>query len=509
MSIDKESGTVVISSHSHRGGPRPGSLALSLLLHLVAASALLWFSDSGKTFAEPTLYEQMIEPHQDRIVWYHLQEIPKIFPESPSEPDRIRAERLNTDVIIHNAPDAAHDDRLVWRAPDRKAPDQKALAADMIAVERGADATSKPERPIEPKAASVETKSAPKPFVAPVAPPPAAAAQIRLVEAPPSPDIPKLAIPDTDVSALTAGGKVKYSRRFVPPPPAERTPLAETAGGNLPFDAPSLPGSGGASDINALIVNTLHAGPIDVAPPRQSAISAGPLAGNQSGGRSGTQIAGVTVIPRTSAVDTVEASSKSPIIGPLKRPIEPAIGSQPYVTTRIAPLEHTLSAPLPPSARTIPKSIEARFQGRVVYTILLPMKGLPGYAGDWIIWFAERPPVDGGGSAAPMRAPLPLRKPMQAGAAVAVPPGVVRLSASMKKDGKIDSVAVIGGAAGAEDAAVRDIETWEFLPAMRNREPVDIDLILEIPFGISPRAAPSARVPVLTDVDRSPSTQHN
>jgi hypothetical protein len=98
---------------------------------------------------------------------------------------------------------------------------------------------------------------------------------------------------------------------------------------------------------------------------------------------------------------------------------------------------------------------------------------------------------------------------MPAGVAVAVPPGVVQLSATIKKNGKIDSVAVIGGAAGVEDAAVKDIETWEFLPAMRNREPVDIDLIVEIPFGISQRVAPSARVPVHTEVDRSPPNQHN
>jgi hypothetical protein len=205
----------------------------------------------------------------------------------------------------------------------------------------------------------------------------------------------------------------------------------------------------------------------------------------------------------------VEASLKSPK-DPLKGPIGAAIGPQPYVAMRIAPLEHTLSAPLPPSSRNIPKVIEARFRGRVVYTMLLPMKGLPGYAGDWTIWFAERERPDGAGSAAPMRAPLPVRKPIRTDVGMRdVASGVVQLSATINRTGKMDSVAAVDGSGTAADAAIQDLESWEFLPAMRNREPVDIDIIVEIPFGISPKAVSPARVPVPGGVDLSPANPHN
>jgi len=507
MSGHEELGSAVNSRRW--GGPRPGSLAFSLLLHSAVAFLLLWFS-GGYPGETPVLHDQMTEPHHERIVWYHLKEIPRISPETSSETARITAEQFNRDVIIHQSPEAARDNRLVWRTPDRKAPQQKTPAANMIAVQRGGETTSKPSQQAVENSAAKPPKADPKPFVAPAAPPPAATARIRLEEPPPFPEPPKLAIPDAGLSALAAANKVRYSRRFVPPAPAVKAAPGDAAGVNLPPDAPTLPGSGGASDINALVINTVHAGAIDAAPPRQSAISVGPVTGIPSGGgRTGMEIAGVTVIPGAATPEPAEASLRSPK-DPFTRPTASSLAPTPYVTTRVAPLEHTLSAPLPPSSRNIPKSIESRFRGRIVYTMLLPMKGLPGYTGDWIIWFAEREHVEGSGAAAPMRAPLPIRKPMRAEFAVPdLSPGVIQLSAIMDKVGRMDAVAVIGGSGTIAEAAIKDLESWEFLPALRNREAVDIDLIVEIPFGINQKSTSPVRVPVLSGVDRTPPTPHN
>lgn len=109
-----------------------------------------------------------------------------------------------------------------------------------------------------------------------------------------------------------------------------------------------------------------------------------------------------------------------------------------------------------------------------------------------------------------MRAPLPVRKPIRADVRSRdISSGMVQLSATMTKTGKVESVAAIDGSGAAADAAIQDLVSWEFLPALRNREPVDIDLIVEIPFGISPRTASPARVPVPGGVDLSPVTPHN
>lgn len=442
---------------------------------------------------EPSLYEQVIQPHEDHIVWYPLNEIPKI---SSPESGEAKAETLNRDTIIHRA-DAAYDNRLVWRTPNRAEPEKQTPAPDMIAVERGADVpiTTPPASP-------------PKSFVAPPAPPPAPPAQtarIKLAE-PPPPEIPKLAIPDAGLAALT-DSRIKFSRRFVAPPPIKK-PVEGDAGAAVAIpEAPVLPGSGGTSDINALIVNAVHFGGIDAAPPRQSAISAGPNVGTGSanGGKGGIQIPDVTVAPGSGRGENTEATLRLPKEPVKGAPAPAAAPPQVFVAPRIAPLEHTLSAPLPPSSRNIPKLIEARFAGRIVYTMLLPMKGVPGYAGDWTIWFAERQ----AGTSAPMRAPLPVRKPTQQDTAGAAPAGEVQLAGRVTMAGKIDSVSVIGGAAAIAEAAVKDLESWQFLPALRNREPVEVDLIIDIPFGISIKPGTPSIVPVLTEVDRSKGSQHN
>ena len=109
--------------------------------------------------------------------------------------------------------------------------------------------------------------------------------------------------------------------------------------------------------------------------------------------------------------------------------------------------------------------------------MLLPMKGLPGYAGDWTIWFAEREQIEAGGSGAPMRAPLPVRKPIRAdGAAHDVSPGVIQFSATMNKTGKMESITVIGNSGTAPNAAITDPRNMGVsLPALRNREAVAVD----------------------------------
>lgn len=501
---DEEIMNVIAAPSRSWRGQRAGSLGVSLALHSALAFLLLTFSGATQAVVEPSLYEQVIQPHEDRIIWYPLKEIPRI---SPTEPGEARAETRSEDTIIHQAPDAAHDNRLVWRTPDRAEPERKTPAPDMVAVERGAEAQTTPVTPPDPPPAS---RPIPKTFVAPAAAPAAQAARVRLAEAPP-PEVAKLNVPDGALAALE-GSKLKVSRSFVPPPPSKKPAQGDGGTGVSLPDAPTLPGSAGASDINALVVNSLHVGGIDAAPPRQSAISTGPETGPASGngGKGGIQIPDVTLAPGGARPQTVESTLRLPN-DPLKGPPGGPAGSPPiFVTPRIAPLEHTLSAPLPPSSRMIPKAVEARFNGRVVYNMLLPMKGLPGYAGDWTIWFAERPRADGTtGSTAPMRAPLPVRKPAQADPALAVPPGEVQVAGRVTIAGKLDSLTVIGGAAPAVEAALKDLDSWQFLPALRSHEAVEVDLIITIPFGISGKLASQSSVPVLPDVDRTRGAQHN
>ena len=155
----------------------------------------------------------------------------------------------------------------------------------------------------------------------------------------------------------------------------------------------------------------------------------------------------------------------------------------------------TLSVPLHPASRTIPASIEGRFQGRNVYTMVIPIENLPEYSTDWIIWFAERDSTAGTGEALNVRAPVPLRK---FESVEPVPPGArtelrVQLAGVITKAGKLEVRALLRNLTPAlESAVLRDVESWEFKPATRDGAPVDIDVVLEIPFSLPPQVARSS-----------------
>ena len=150
----------------------------------------------------------------------------------------------------------------------------------------------------------------------------------------------------------------------------------------------------------------------------------------------------------------------------------------------------TLSVPLRPASRTIPSKIEARFLKRDVYTMVIPIENIVGYSGDWIVWFAERDQKPGG--APTVRAPIPMRKFESVDP---VPPGArteirVQIEATITKEGKFDRLLLLRDLTPAlETAILRDVKSWEFKPATRDGVPVDIDVVLEIPFSLPPQIA--------------------
>jgi hypothetical protein len=150
----------------------------------------------------------------------------------------------------------------------------------------------------------------------------------------------------------------------------------------------------------------------------------------------------------------------------------------------------TLSVPLRPASRTIPARIEDRFQGRDVYTMVIPIENIAGYSGDWIIWFAERDQKPGGSPS--VLAPVPLRKFESVDP---IPPGArteirVQFQAIINKEGKFDRILLLRDLTPAlESEVLRDVKSWEFKPATRDGTPVDIDVVLEIPFSLPPQIA--------------------
>jgi TonB family protein len=117
---------------------------------------------------------------------------------------------------------------------------------------------------------------------------------------------------------------------------------------------------------------------------------------------------------------------------------------------------------------------------------------LPLYSADWILWFAERDPQPGINPQ--IRSPLPAKKiESLAGPLPAVngqEESRIQLSAIVLKDGRVDDVKIVRGRdAGLYQRAIEDLKSWRFHPASHNGAPVDVDIVAEIPFRLSPHVA--------------------
>jgi hypothetical protein len=122
--------------------------------------------------------------------------------------------------------------------------------------------------------------------------------------------------------------------------------------------------------------------------------------------------------------------------------------------------------------------------------MVVPKPDLAVYGGDWRIWFAEK--AQPGNVASPMRAPLPFRKTTKDAAASSRSGQEVwvQLTAVIGRDGKVVSVSPMPGRypdVAAE--AARDLAEWEFRPAVRRGEPIEVEAVFEIPFRGRPNLA--------------------
>ena len=66
----------------------------------------------------------------------------------------------------------------------------------------------------------------------------------------------------------------------------------------------------------------------------------------------------------------------------------------------------------------------------------------------------------------------------------------LQIAAVIKQDGRVDRISLLRRAAPAvEQAVIQDLESWEFKPATRGGMPVDVDVVIEIPFNLTAELA--------------------
>jgi len=481
---------------------RPVSFLTSVSIHTLAILGLgLIPAYREQPISNRPIYDELIKPDEHKIVYYDYK---KPLPDV-SAAERIgtfpkpRGREFSKDAIIAAAPRARSAQQIIWRpvpkieiprdqpAPNlimRAAtavpalapppPEVKKIDKPNIDAPKAEQANlSQPDPKGDPNKSrddTVKPVEVPKPRKAFV-PPPASKEQPRLPVPVQVADVP---LPD---ASITGGGSARMAlplgvgtaalSKGAPPPP-NAPPGPENSAGNAKTDVAVVslnPGKGPVPD-----------------GARSGAFSRAPTVGEPASGEGGSGLK----VPNLTIHEDRSKTAAAPNVGANRKVVLYADKLRSIPVT-------TLSVPLRPASRTIPRQIDGRFRGRNVYTMVVPIENFEPYSGDWIIWFAEREPKPG--DTPFVRAPVPLRKyesvePVLPGARTELR---VQVSGTIRQDGKLEGLALLKALSpGIEQAVVQDLSSWEFKPATRDSVPVDVDVVIEVPYSLPPQIAKSA-----------------
>ena len=261
-------------------------------------------------------------------------------------------------------------------------------------------------------------------------------------------------------------------RRFAPPPSAPASAIRA-----LEAEA----------NVTAAVVGL---NPLDRAAPvipeasRHAEFSAAPEISRRGGAPSADEGARIT------APDLTIRSGAAPRKDSIATLARVAPTSKENVLAAVRPLISTPpgAPPAVSAARVVSAGPDPRFEGRVVYTVAIQMPNVTSYSGSWILWYAERQRQPG--EPREVTPPSPLRKVDPIYDLTAVEDrveGKVQLSAIIHTDGYVYGINVLRGLdLRLDNNAITALRKWEFEPARREGTPVDVDIVIEIPFRLRP-----------------------
>jgi hypothetical protein len=455
--------------------------------------------NSSQAIAQKPIYHELIEPEAKKIVWYAL---PKKLPEVSAE-QRIgtfpkpRAANKSEVTMIATAPQPQSSKQFIWQVVPKLQIHQDLPSPNLIA--RAAMSIPAPPPPPEPRPKidqpDTQGKKAPQPNISPPNPNGNVNKAQQALEHPIEVPKPRKTFVPPKPSDRPSRAVIPVQTADVPVPSASITGLAParttlpdgigeasiSKGAPPPPKGPPGPANANGNGSVDIAVVGLHPekGPVpDGSRPGQ--FSQAPLVGELSTG----EVKGGIGIPNLTIHD-----DRKPVPPP---EVEPPRRIVLYADRLRSLPVSTLSVPLRAASGSVPARLESVFQGRDVYTMVIPIENIAGYSGDWIIWFAERGQTTG--AALNVRAPVPLRKyesvdPVPAGSPLDIR---VQIQAVINREGKLDRILLLRDLApGLESAVLRDVKSWEFKPATRDGKPIDIDVVLEIPFSLPPQFARS------------------
>ncbi|HKW96772.1 MAG TPA: TonB family protein [Bryobacteraceae bacterium] len=428
-------------------------------------------------------------------------EAPKPAPALP-EPPTLRARidaKLNPALAVNLA--AALENRPKPRSfvPPVPKPMERAAARALPEVPKIQTSLRSDRVPLlaESMAAPLANKPQPRTFMPPAAKERPPAGPVAM------PDAPKvtgqLALNHAagitglvDNTAAALANKPK-PRTFVPPPRGRSGGGEAAAKPTMPAieDAPAWNAAAMPSaNVNVAVVGLNPAAKLSAPLPetsRPAAFSAGPDANGVQGGSAGPPGTALTVpglLVRNEATAPANATVKNPLLIARAAPTSPeALAAAAREANGAAPSDP------PPTEIHLEPPPDPKFMGRDVYTLAVQMPNVSSYQGSWIMWFAERTPA--GRARHDLQPPVPIHKvdPKYIPAAIAERiEGKVQLTAVIGVDGRVEDVRVLKSVDPRLDRSAADaLLKWEFTPAERHGQPVEVDVVAEIPFLLAPR----------------------
>jgi len=495
---------VYIDGATHPSRKRPGPLAVSLLLHVAAFFALMTAPEIKLTEQSKSAYKLAIEGKETKLVWYKFdKELPAVKPlDAKGERKPQRVEFKAKQEIVASRKDAPKRTQMVWMpAPELKE-----------------------TKPVEtPNILAIRLPEVAKPFVPPPEVKPPRTAKIDLPA-----DAPQLKAKPLDAVKLADAQKIV--KPFVAPPTKVPVKVAEVVAPSdapqieahaiappmlndsfkapaRPFTAPptkAAPASGkqpaaletppdliaNSRDLNLAVVG-LNPSITPAALPTNSSpgqFSAGPKVrtegADSAGEGKGLTVPDLYIAGAKDAKPDLIAQAFAAPTSPLAMRAAARLANPNAAVPKEDP---------PPASHTgavkVSSAPDPRFTGRDVYMMAIQMPNLTSYSGSWLMWYADRTAREKG--LAPVAPPVPHRKvdpKYVASAASDRVEGKVQLACVIGKDGRVSTVELVRGLDDRlNQTAEEALAKWEFEPATRHGEPVEVDVLVEIPFKLAPR----------------------
>lgn len=457
------------------------SLAISAALHFGAFFALIYapsLSLPSLPPPSPSEYQQAFAGKEDKIVWYRFRELPKISPQStPRARQPMRADVISKQAIV-SSPKSAPKRNQVVLTPLPKMELPALELPNLLAVKLPPKQFTTPPNLVRRAPSKIDTPDAPDPAAAPQL----ETARLPIAKLPPKPYVPpqpRVAPQPRRIGAATEvpsiAAELKQAdvpavklppRAFVPPqpapPPARQTPVV------------ALP----AEVTIAIAGLTPTTNPVKLPPASSPAQFAAGQTLRSSGATTDGDGKGI-VVP-----DLYAAAPKKTDLLAL---VTAAPGSKAF--RPMASGEATLpSVSSHPMATRVSNAPDRRFNGRDVYMMAIQMSNLTSYSGSWLMWYAAR--TERGPNLPPIEAPVPYRKvdPKYLPSAISDHvEGKVQLFCVIGREGTVSSIELLRGADDRLNKSAEEaLSKWEFYPATRNGQPVDVDVVVEIPFTVGP-----------------------